>query len=297
MPIVTMTDILHRAQRGSYAVGYFESWDQYSLEATLEAAEEERSPVILGFGGAVVSPDWVESHGLEELATLTHYLAEHSAVPTAVLLNEVQTIDQALRGLHNGCNAVMLQSSHLPFAENLRLSRQMVKLAHPFGAAVEAELGQIADASDPDGEAAIATDPGEAARFVESTGIDALAVSIGNVHLLTVGEANVNLSLLNSIRQAVSIPLVIHGGTGFPRQAVRPAIECGVAKFNVGTRLKQVFLDGMRDALAALPEPVDFHLAVGSHKDGDVLSAGKARMKREIVDWMRLCGSAGQAEP
>jgi ketose-bisphosphate aldolase len=297
MPIVTMSDLLHRALRRGYAVGYFESWDQYSLEATLEAAEEARSPVILGIGGAVVSPDWLESRGLEELIVLARYLGERSAIPTAILLNEVKTMDLVRRGLHSGCNAVMLQSNHLSFAENVRLTKQVVKLAHGFGAAVEAELGHLADASNPGGEAAAATDPVEAARFVESTGIDALAVSVGNVHLLTAGEATVDLGLLADIRQAVSVPLVIHGGTGFPRHAVRPAIERGVAKFNVGTRLKRAFLAGLRDGLTALPDPIDYHLAVGSHKDGDVLGTGKGRLKREIVEWMGLYGSAGQAQP
>jgi fructose-bisphosphate aldolase class II len=169
-------------------------------------------------------------------------------------------------------------------------------VARGFGAAVEAELGELPDASESNGGGGMVTDPNEATRFVSATGVDALAVSVGNVHLLTSGEADVDIGLLSRIHSAVAVPLVIHGGTGFPCRAVQPAIRAGVAKFNVGTRLKQVFLDGIRQAIAELPEHVDVHRAVGSRREGDVLAAGKARLKREIVSWIKLYGSAGQAE-
>ncbi|MBM3189557.1 MAG: class II fructose-bisphosphate aldolase [Chloroflexi bacterium] len=295
MPIACITDLLDRARRGGYALGYFEAWEQYSLEAALEAAEELASPAIIGFGGAVVSQAWLDGGGLEELAALAVCLAERATVPTAVLLNEVGTLDQVRRGLIAGCNAVMLACSERPLEENIALTRQIVEEAHFVGAAAEGELGLLPDAGPVTISEGARTDPEEAARFVARTGVDALAVSIGNIHVLAQGESPVDLALLARIHEATPVPLVIHGGSGFPAWAVEPAIARGVAKFNVGTCLKRAFLAGIREALASLPDPFDPHLAMGSRKAGDILGLGKARMKREIAQRIQLYGAAGRA--
>ena len=219
----------------------------YSLEGAVEAAEAARAPAIIGFGGAVTEPAWYDRHGAEALAALAVILAQQATVPTAVLFNEARTFAHAVRGLRAGCNAVMLDSSHLPLAEHTAATARLVEVAHALGAAVEAELGHLANAADST-QLAAPTDPEEAAAFVAATGVDALAVAIGNVHILTAGEAEVDLDLLGRIHDAVGVPLVMHGGTGFPRRAVDAAIRLGVAKFNVGTVLKQEFLAGVRDA-------------------------------------------------
>lgn len=294
MSIVPLVDLLGRAVRYRYAIGYYESWDQYSLEAAIEAAEESRSPAILGFGGAVTNQDWLDRHGVEELSGLATCLAEQSSVPTAVLFNEARTLSQVQRGLRAGCNAVMLDTSHLPFEENLAWTRKVVEVAHPLGVTVEAELGRLADGTDPRVQAA-GTDPQEAAAFVTQSGVDALAVSVGNVHILAEGEARVNIELLEAIHRAVRVPLVIHGGTGYPAVAVRAAIEHGVAKFNVGTRLKQVYLAGVKEAIEAMPDKPNVHLFVGSRETDDVFTRGKKRVKDEITRYIQLYGSAGMA--
>lgn len=294
MSIVPFVEVLERAVQKHYAIGYYESWDQYSLEAATEAAEENRSPAIIGFGGAVTSQPWLDRHGVEELSALANYLAERSTVPTAVLFNEARTLSQVLHGLRAGCNAVMLDTSHLPYEQNLVWTSKVVEVAHPLGAAVEAELGHLADGTDPSVHAA-GTDPQEAAAFVAHSGIDALAVSVGNVHILTEGEALVNIDLLETIHQTIRVPLVIHGGTGFPGSAVRAVIERGVAKFNVGTRLKQVYLAGIKEAIQAMPDKPNIHLYVGSRETDDVFSNGKKRLKAEITRHIHLYGSAGMA--
>jgi fructose-bisphosphate aldolase class II len=294
MSIVAMPELLARAQHGSYAVGYFESWDLYSLEAVLETAEECQSPAILGFGGAVTNQAWLDQHGVEELSALAYCLAERSKVPAAILFNEARTFEQVLRGLQAGCNTVMLDTSHLPYDENLAWTCKVVEVSHALHAAVEAELGHLADASDPAVQAS-GTDPDEAARFVARSGVDALAVSIGNVHILADGEATINLGLLEQVHRAVPVPLVIHGGTGFPATAVSAVIERGVAKFNVGTRLKQAYLDGIREAIAALPAKPNVHGVVGSRGDADILKHAKTRLKDEIKRFIHVYGSAGQA--
>jgi fructose/tagatose bisphosphate aldolase len=123
---------------------------------------------------------------------------------------------------------------------------------------------------------------------VRDTGIDALAVSIGNVHTLIEGRAMVDLERLAAIAQAVSVPLVIHGGTGFPEEVIPQVLRLGVAKFNVGVGLKQAYLEGLRAAMAALPPRPAFHEVMGSRKAADVLQQGKLRMKEEVARRMRL---------
>ena len=290
--LISFNQLLDDALSGGYAVGYFESWDVYSLEAVLEAAEAENAPVILGFGGVMMEPGWLDGGGLERLAALGLETARSAKVPVAFLLNEVTTFDQIQRGLRAGFNAVMLDSSALSYADNVQVTRQIVQVAHEVGAAVEAEFGELPDASgEMGGVAGHLTDPDLAARFVDETGIDALAVSVGNVHTLTRGKADIDWSRLAAIHQAVSLPLVIHGGTGFPDEAIPQAIALGVAKFNYGTVLKRAFLEGVAAAVRSLPTEVGYHQVVGSRKEADILQQGKMRMRDEVRRRVRLLQS------
>ena len=290
-----LSEILDRAIEKHYAVGYFEAWDQYSLEAVIEAAETLEAPAIVGFGAAVTNPAWLEAGGVEELGMLARLLAERAKVPTAVLFNEAQTSAQAVRAIEAGCNCVMLDTSHLPWDENVAITHDFVAVAHAADVEVEAELGRLPNAADPAGDAGQVTDPEQAARFVQATGVDALAVSVGNVHLLSETKATLDLELLARIRQTVPVPLVLHGGTGIPANAIQPAIARGVAKVNYGTRLKQVFLSGVCEAVAALPEPLNVHTAIGSRYATDILVAGQRRMRDLLGELIQLYGSAGQA--
>lgn len=294
MPIVPFNALLAHARRNHYAIGYFEAWDQVSFEAVLQAAEQAEAPTILGWGGAITSYDWLENGGVEEQAALALALARRSRVPTAVLFNEGRSLAQLERALVAGANAVMLDSSHLPYAENVAATLPVVGLAHARGAAVEAELGHLADASDT-AVAAQPTDPAEAAAFVQFTGVDALAVSIGNVHVMTSGESGVDLDRLERIQRAVDLPLVIHGGSGFPAWAVRGAIARGVVKFNVGTRLKAAYLQALRTTLDGLPNAPDIQHTIGSRDPGDLLLPVQTRLVQEILPLLELYGAAGQA--
>jgi fructose-bisphosphate aldolase class II len=287
--LVPFKDLLAEAQANNYAVGYFEAWDIYSLEAVLEAAESENAPVILGFGGVMMEPVWFDAGGLERLGALGAATADQARVPVSFILNEVATYDQVVRGIQAGFNVVMLDTSDLSYDKNVRLTRQVVETAHAVGVGVEAEVGELPDASgEMGGGSGRLTDPDEAARFVSETGIDALAVSVGNVHTLTNGQATVDLERLEAIHQAVPVPLVIHGGTGFPDQAIAPAIARGVAKFNVGSVLKRAFLEGLSQAIADLSSQIAIHQVMGSRKNDDVLQQGKALMYEEVIRRIRL---------
>ena len=297
MALVSMAALLGQAKAEGYAVGYFEAWDSYSLEAVLKAAEVEEAPVILGFGCMMAEGVWLDAGGIEMLAGIGLPLARRAKVPVALLLNEAHNLEQAKRGLDAGFNAVMMDSSAWEWERAVREIAELVAYAHACGASVEAELGRLPDAVEGgiDDSTAALTDPEQAAEFARRTGIDCLAVSVGNVHLLTAGYAPVDLDHLEAINQRVGLPLVMHGGTSFPPQAVPRAIAGGVAKFNVGTILKKSFLEAVRAQVASWPAQVDTHQVLGSHKEADLLNAGKATMTAEVRRLIRLYGGSGRA--
>lgn len=292
-----MKTMMERALSEGYGLGYFEAWDSYSLEAVLEAAEEERSPVILGFGGMMADSAWLDRGGVELLGAIGKVLAKRAQTPVCLILNEAQTLDQAVRGIEAGFNAVMLDTSGWEWNQAVETVRHLAQIAHAREVTVEAELGRLPDATDEgiDDSTAYLTDPEQAAAFVEATGVDCLAVSFGNVHLLTGRYAPVDMGHLKAIRRRVSVPLVIHGGTSFPPEHISQAIACGVAKFNVGTILKQTFLQGVREAMRGWGDRVNVHEVLGSHKETDLLHAGKAAMKTKVKELIRLYGSSHKA--
>ena len=158
----------------------------------------------------------VQRRGHGEPGVCGAVLAEKSGVPAALLLNEAVTFDQVMHGIEYGFNAVMLDSSDLPFDENVEITRKVVETAHAAGVDVEAELGHRPMGSgNNDGKSRL-TDPDQAAEFISRMGMDALAVSIGNIHVLLKSKSDkLNLDLLERIHEKVDIPLVIHGSTGF----------------------------------------------------------------------------------
>ncbi len=297
MPLVPLPELLAHARAGGYALGYFESWDSYSLEAVLDAAMLERSPVIVGFGATMLADQWLDHRGIPYLGSMGRTLLQDCEVPVAFLLNETHTLQQALVGIDSGFTAVMIDSHRWPVPEALQAVATLVEAAHAAGVAVEAEFGSLPDFN---GEAiedahAYLTDPAQARDFVDQTGVDCLAVAVGNVHLLTSGTAAIDLPRLRQINQAVAVPLAIHGGTGFPPQDVAAAIAAGVAKFNVGTRLKKAFLDAVLANARTWTGRESVHDLVGSHKDTDFLEAGKAAVTEQVRDLIRLYGGSGQA--
>jgi len=297
MPIVSMAEMMGRARAGGYAVGYFEAWDSYSMEAVVEAAEEEQSPVMLGFGAMMADRDWLDNGGIELLGAVGGVFANRARTPVCLLFNEAQTMEQALIAMSFGFNAVMLDTSAWLWHDAVDAVRRLVREAHGHQITVEAELGRLPDATAAGIDSAYAclTDPDQAAEFIAATRADCLAVSIGNVHLLTARYAEVDLDRLAAIHRKVNVPLVIHGGTSFPPDSVARAIACGAAKFNVGTALKETFLKAAVSALDEKCDRMSVHNLLGSHKETDFLATGKAAMKDKVKELMRLYGSSGHA--
>ncbi len=296
MPLVPLQQILTKGRSDGYAVGYFEAWDACSLEAVLTAAEEESAPVILGFGAMMVDGRWLDNGGVEVLGAIGRSYATRSSVDVALIFNEAHSLDQARRGIDAGFNAVMIDTHSWPTEDAIVAVKELCRVAHQSGVAVEGELGSPAEAtaSGVDHSHASLTDPDEAGRFVEETGVDCLAVSVGNVHIMMDQEASIDLERLQSIHDRVDVPLVIHGGTSFPPAAVESAIAQGVAKFNVGTVLKHQFWSGLETAVRSAGTPPDVHQLLGSHKDSDVTRIGQERMTAKVRSLIKQYGGSGR---
>jgi len=288
-----MKEMLEDARRGGYAACYFESWNLESLQAVVEAAEAESSPIIAGFNGG-----FLLRSGQTTLEKLSYYAALRAAldrakVPVAFLLNETDSLDQIEQGIALGFNSVMVENEFLPQEEYQRLVKQVVEMAHAQGVSVEAQVGHLADASG--GTEAEPTDPEAARAFAGATHIDALGVAVGNVHILTSGKRGLDLDALERIQVAVEIPLVLHGGTGIPLELAPRCIQLGVAKVNFGTGLKQAYLAALGEKLAKYHEPMSPHPFLGMGGEHDLLVAVREAVKAEVVKLLRAFRSSGKA--
>lgn len=190
----------------------------------------------------------------ETLAPALRGVAERSSVPCCLQLDHEQDLDRIASALEYGFGTIMADGSRLPFDENVSFARAAVELAERHGAQVEAELGHVAGNEEIAAAAArgALTGPREAADYVAATGVDCLAVSIGNVHGRYAEPPRLDWDRLTAVREAVSIPLSLHGASGIPDAAVRRAIGRGIAKVNVNTELRERYFDVLAARAAEL---------------------------------------------
>jgi ketose-bisphosphate aldolase len=291
----SMKKLLLDARQGGYAVCYCEAWSLESFQAVVEAAEEERSPIIAGFnGGFLMHPGRKCAENLKFYAGLGLTL-EKARVPAALLLNESKSLDQIAEAIDLGFNAVMVENEGFAPDEYRHLVKKVVRKAHPSGVSVEAQVGHLADASSEKTHAEPTT-PADARAFVEETEIDALGIAVGNVHILTKGHKPLDLATLKEIGAAVPVPLVLHGGTGIRLDDAVRSVQLGVAKVNYGTGLKQAYLAALKEKLAAYQVPMSPHPFIGMGGESDVLVAGREAVKAKCQELLRAWGSSGKAE-
>lgn len=285
------------AERGGYAVGYFESWNLESLQAVIEAAEELRSPVIVGFSGMQIPDPRREIEERLALYTAMGLAAcETSAVATSLIFNECPHMGWLERAVALGFNIVMFADETLTTDELWSRVRQTVQMARGR-AAVEGELEAlpgVAEGLAAQPASVPLTDPGEATRFVEFTGVDALAVSLGQAHLHGRSKLGLDLDRLSAIRRRVELPLVLHGATSVDDDAIRAGIKLGIRKINVGSALRRAFFDGMTRKLVEIGEDYNPYEVLGSGRKNDLMLAGKTAMKSVVKEKILLFGSAGQ---
>mgnify|MGYP000468802987 CR=1 FL=1 len=283
--LVDAASLLRQAARGGWAVGAFNCNNMEILQAIIRAAEAENAPVIVQ-----ASQGAIKYAGLEYIAAMALYAARAARVPVAVHLDHGTSFEQVVRCLRAGFTSVMIDGSHLPLGDNIALTRRVVEVARPVGVSVEAELGRIGGAEDDisvEEREAFFTDPDEAAYFVRETQVDSLAVAIGTVHGRYKGTPRLDFERLRRIRALVDIPLVLHGSSGVPDDAIREAIVCGISKVNIDTDIRQAFVETLRRALAEAPDEIDPRKVLGPARD-----AATAVIRGKI----RLFGSSGRAQ-
>jgi len=293
MPLASMSKLLAGAQHGGYAVCYCEAWSLESFQAVVEAGEDLRAPIIVGFnGGFLAHPGRAKPENLTCYAGLGLGLRQCKA-PVSLLLNETDNLAQIEQGIRLGFNAVMVENEQMGLAEYKQLVKKVVKIAHRYKVSVEAQVGRLSDSSAH--SEAEPTDPAIARAFAEETEIDALGVAVGNVHILTSGKAPIDFGCLERVRDAVKIPLVLHGGTGIPLDQLQKCVRLGVAKVNFGTGLKQAYLAALREKMANYHEPMSPHPFLGMGGANDILIAAREAVKLQVKELLQATGSAGKA--
>lgn len=286
------------AARGQYAVGYFESWNLESLLAVADAAEAARSPVLLGFSGIFLpDPARQTREHLADYAALALAVGKRLTVPTCLLFNESPNLNWVLEAIKLGFGLVMFTDDQLSFEAQVANVQQVARHAHQVRCAVEGELTALAGVG---GELTNVpedlhlTDVEHARRFVETTGVDALAVNVGQAHLHGRREVYLNLERLTELRDAVSVPLVLHGATSVAPDDLRAAIHLGVRKVNVGSSLKRVYFETLRETSARVGEPYNPYDVMGSGTGSDVLTVARLALQGTVERWIKLLGSAGK---
>ncbi|MEH2948049.1 tagatose-bisphosphate aldolase subunit GatY [Sporofaciens sp. JLR.KK001] len=284
MALVTSRQLLSDAQKEGYAVGAFNVENMEMVQAVAAAAEELQAPVIMQ-----TTPSTVKYADFAYFYANAKAAAESVSVPVVIHLDHGNSFELAMRALRTGYTSVMIDGSHGTFEENIAVSKAVADACHPSGVPVEAELGKVGGKEDDleGGEGNPYTDPEEAGIFVEKTGVDSLAVAIGTAHGVYKGIPRLDVKRLSEIREVVTIPLVLHGTSGVPDDAVRECIRRGICKVNYATDLRIAFSRGVKAYLKENPDVFD------PKKYG---AAGREEVKQYVMDKIRVCQSVGKAK-
>lgn len=235
MPLVSIGKELKRAQQGHYAIPLFDASDMQSADGMFMAAEAKRAPVIVAvYSGLMDHPN------VRALAAYIRQRAAEATVPVALMLDHGSSFEKCMKAISCGFSDVMFDGSSMPIDENIVTTRAVVRVAHAMGLCIEAEIGHVGLGSEYDvfgGRRLGFTNPDDVERFATETNVDFLAVAIGNAHGVYKGEPQLDIDLLHRIRERVSIPLVMHGGSGLADDQFRNAIAAGMSKINVATDL------------------------------------------------------------
>ena len=276
MAFADTKNLLLKAKKGKYAVAHFNINNMEMAQGVVAAANKLKAPIILA-----TSAGALKYAGMDYLYAIAKTAVEKSSVPIALHLDHGKDLAIIKHAIMKGYSSVMIDASHQDFEKNIRLTKQVVALAHSKGISVEAELGTIGGAEDSvSSRNIIYTDPVKAKEFVERTGCDILAVAIGTSHgaYKFHGKAFLRQDILQQIRQKVKVPLVLHGASGVPQSLVKiaekygadlsgmkgvpdtqikTAIKNGITKINTDTDLRIAFDAAVRKALHVKPKDFD----------------------------------------
>ncbi len=284
MPLVSMKDMLNKALEEKYAVGQFNINNLEWTQAILGAAEEEKSPVILGVSEGAAR----HMGGFNTVVKMVEGLLidMNITVPVAIHLDHGSSFEKCKAALDAGFTSVMIDGSHHPIEENIEMTKKVVEYAHSKGASVEAEVGTVGGQEDDVIGGIQYADLNECVRIVKETGIDTLAPALGSVHGPYHGEPNLGFKEMEEIRDAVNLPLVLHGGTGIPLHDIQKSISLGTSKINVNTENQIAFAKVVREVLAAKPEAYD---------PRTFIVPGRDAIKATVIGKIKEFGSSNKA--
>ena len=287
MPLVSMKEMLEKGKENHYAVGQFNLNNLEYTQAILQAAEEEKSPVILGVSEGAAR----YMGGFKVVVAMVEALIEEYGitVPVAIHLDHGSSYEACAKAIHAGFTSVMIDASALPLDENIAVTKKVVELAHFHGVSVEAELGRVGGQEDDlivdDAEAMYAI-PEECDRLVRETGVDCFAPALGSVHGPYKGEPNLGFDRMEEVMKLTGVPLVLHGGTGIPTKDIQRAISLGTAKINVNTENQINQTKAIREVLNNDPDVYDPRKYLGPGRDA---------IKETVIGKMREFGSSQKA--
>lgn len=284
MYLVSIKEMLQDAEKGGYAVGAFNANNMEIVQAIIEAAKIEKSPVIIQ-----ASQGAIKYAGLDYIVALVNTAAKEAKLPVALHLDHGTDFEQVIQCIARGFSSVMIDGSKYPLEGNIAITKKVIEIARTVGVSVEAELGKIGGTEDDitvDEKDALFTNPNEAVQFVKETEVDALAVAIGTAHGPYKGEPVLDFDRLEKINNLIDTPLVLHGSSGVPDAAIRRAISLGVRKINIDTNLREAFTYGLREYLNNNPKEID---------PRKFLKPAKDQMRSVIREKIRLFGSSEKA--
>ncbi|WP_312229689.1 ketose 1,6-bisphosphate aldolase [Pseudescherichia sp.] len=285
MPLISLADGLKHARVHQYALGAFNVLDTHFLRALFAAAKQQRSPFIIN-----IAEVHFKYLSLDTLVEAVKYEAARHDIPVVLNLDHGLHFEAVVQALRLGFTSVMFDGSTLDYEENVRQTREVVKMCHAVGVSVEAELGAVG--GDEGGalyghaDEAFFTDPAKARDFVDRTGIDALAVAIGNSHGKYKGEPKLDFARLEAIRQQTGLPLVLHGGSGISDADFRRAISLGIHKINFYTGMSQAALAAVDRSMTARDQIYD--------EFAELMLSIEQAITDIVAEQMRIFGSEGK---
>jgi len=278
--MINLKELLKKADEGRYAIPAFNYSDIWDFLAIIEAAEQERSPVIISSNPLVV-----KAIGVDYLAAINKVSVHLAKVPLIHHLDHSTSFELCAECVEKGYPSVMIDGSALKLEENIALTSKVVEFAHPKGVCVEGELGRIKGKSiegEYKGEDFL-VGVEEAIQFVKETKVDSLAIGIGTAHGFYETRPELNFERLAEVNEAIKISLVLHGGTGIPDEDIKKAIPLGINKVNIGTIIHCTYMNSLKEELSKRdknPYTLEVMLPV------------KEKIKKVVKERIRVCGSS-----
>jgi len=294
---VSFQELMEHAEKEKYAVGYFESWNMDSILAVCDASEKLKSPVIIGFSGLfLTNKKRVVKDPLSFFAKIAKEACESISVPACTIFNESNDFVSVLNSIDHGYKIIMFVDASLTFDNLVEKVSKIVEKAHKKTVAVEAELDELPGLDSLTGKIHNSnyTVPETAKKFVSLTGIDALSINIGQSHK-NKAKVKLDLNRLKIIREAVNIPLVLHGGSNLDTAEIGKTIDLGIRKFNVGRILKQTYLNILKKEIENIKGDYNLYEIIGSGFKSDVLVKARLEVQRIVENYMHIFRSAGKA--